>query len=94
MDERESGYLTDRIRKLEQMNRVHGGHDPESYRRLQHLVFALHDSAFECVCDGLDVTTAQGSIYDVIPAMVKLLSRSGSRSYRNQGGCATLSNLN
>ncbi len=61
------------IRKLEQMNRVHYRHDPEPYRRLQHLVFAFHDSTFECVCDGFDVTTTKGSIYDVIPAMVTLL---------------------
>lgn len=63
------------IRKLERMNRVHYLHRPEPYWRLQHLVFAFHDSTFECVCGsgGFDVRTVQGSIYSVIPTMIELL---------------------
>jgi hypothetical protein len=63
------------IRKLEKMNRVHYRHAPAAYSDLQHLVFAFHDSTFECICDGdgLDVRTAQGIIYSVIPSMVELL---------------------
>jgi hypothetical protein len=43
----------------------------------RHLIFAFHDSTFECVCDGFDVRTAQGAIESVVPEMVKLLSWSG-----------------
>jgi hypothetical protein len=61
------------IRQLERMNSVHRHHRPEIFRALQHLVFAFHDSTFECVCRSFDVTVAQGSISAVIPEIVKLL---------------------
>ncbi len=62
------------IRRLEVMNSVHSRHRPERYRTLQHLVFAFHDSTFECVCQGFDVRTTHGSIGSVIPEMVELLN--------------------
>jgi hypothetical protein len=37
------------VRRLEQMNRVHPQHSPESFLRLQHFVLTFHDSTFECV---------------------------------------------
>jgi hypothetical protein len=61
------------IRKLERMNSVHRSHRPERFWKKQHLVFAFHDSTFECVCDGFDVTQTRGSITSAIPEMVKLL---------------------
>jgi hypothetical protein len=61
------------IRRLERMNSVHPFHKPEAYRRLQHLVFAFHDTTFECVCSEFDVRTARGSIEALIPMMLKLL---------------------
>jgi hypothetical protein len=61
------------IRRLERMNSVHRLHRAENYWKLQHLVFSFHDSTFECVCLKFDIRTAQGSISDVIPEMVKLL---------------------
>jgi hypothetical protein len=63
------------IRKLEKMNRVHNRHDSGAYAHLQHLVFAFHDSTFECICnrEGFDVRTAQGPIYSVVPSMIDLL---------------------
>jgi hypothetical protein len=45
------------IRGLERMNRVHEHHRPERFARFRHLVFAFHDSTFECVCRGFDVRT-------------------------------------
>jgi hypothetical protein len=55
------------------MNSVHPYHRAERYERLQHLIFAFHDSTFECVCQTFDVRVAWGSIHDVIPEMVKVL---------------------
>lgn len=68
------------IRKLEKMNSVHPSHRPEVFRGLQHLVFAFHDSTFECVCQGFDVRTTKRSIREVIPEMVKLLQGESSQS--------------
>ena len=61
------------IRKLERMNSVHPVHRPNKYRTLQHLVFAFHDSTFECVCEKFDLRTVKGSMRDAVPDMVKLL---------------------
>lgn len=61
------------IRKLERMNRVHVHHKPERFQALQHLVFAFHDSTFECICKRFDVRTEQGAALDVMPAMAGLL---------------------
>jgi hypothetical protein len=61
------------LRKLERMNRVHEHHRPEHFERFQHLVFAFHDSTFECVCRDFDARTEHGSILDVTPAMLGLL---------------------
>jgi len=64
------------IRKLERMNRVHDRHHPEHFHALQHLVFAFHDSTFECACDQFYVRTEQGlEILDVLPAMLALLEK-------------------
>lgn len=61
------------IRKLERMNSVHEHHRPDRFWFLQHLVFAFHDSTFECICQKFDVTTDQGSIHSMIPKMARLL---------------------
>jgi hypothetical protein len=61
------------IRQLERMNSVHRCHRPERFWKLRHLIFAFHDSTFECVCDGFDVTLAQGSIRSIVPEMIKLM---------------------
>jgi len=61
------------MRKLERMNSVHPGHRPDNFWKRQHLVFAFHDSTFECVCEGFEITQARGSMQDAFPQMVKLL---------------------
>jgi hypothetical protein len=61
------------IRKLERMNSVHRQHRPERYRELQHLVFAFHDSTFECVCRTFTVTQTSGSITGIVPEMISAL---------------------
>jgi hypothetical protein len=62
------------IRKLERMNSVHPSHKPERYAQLQHLVFAFHDSTFECVCKAYDVAVRRGPISSLVPEMAKLLN--------------------
>lgn len=61
------------IRRLEKMNSVHPYHRPDAFWKRRHLVFAFHDTTFECVCDGFEVRSARGSIESVVPEMVKLL---------------------
>jgi hypothetical protein len=61
------------IRRLEKMNSVHPYHRPDAFSKRRHLVFAFHDTTFECVCDGFEVRSTHGSIESVVPEMVKLL---------------------
>jgi hypothetical protein len=60
------------IRQLERMNSVHPRHQPERYRQLNHLVFAFHDSTFECVCQGFETKTSEGSSQTMIQEMAGL----------------------
>ena len=66
------------IRRLERMNAVHEHHRPEAFTNRRHLIFAFHDSTFECVCEAFDVTIGHGSIEDGVPQMLKLLEWDGS----------------
>jgi hypothetical protein len=66
------------IRKLERMNSLHSCHRPEAYWKLRHLIFAFHDSTFECVCGGFDITLTRGSIHGVILQMLRLLQNTKS----------------
>ena len=50
------------LRQFERMNRVHPRHNPDRYWKKQHLIFAFHDSTFECICDNFKVTKTHGSI--------------------------------
>ena len=65
------------IRRLERMNSVDPYHRPQRFWQWRHLIFAFHDSTFECVCDGFDVRLARGSIASIIPDMMKLLAWNG-----------------
>jgi hypothetical protein len=55
------------------MNSVHPHHSPNAFWKRRHLVFAFHDTTFECVCDGFEVRSTCGSIESAVPEMVKLL---------------------
>jgi len=62
------------IRALEKMNSVHPRHSPKRFLDgKRHLVFAFHDSTFECVCTGFQFQLARGSLRSVIPKMVEML---------------------
>jgi hypothetical protein len=62
------------IRRLERMNSVHERHHAEEFWKRRHLVFAFHDTTFECVCGGFDVRLGRGSISSAVPEMLKLLA--------------------
>jgi hypothetical protein len=64
------------IRRLERMNSVHPRHRPDAFWSRRHIVFAFHDTTFECICDGFEVRFAQGSMESAVPEMVKLLDPS------------------
>jgi hypothetical protein len=61
------------IRRLERMNSVHRHHKPDRFWNRRHFIFAFHDTTFECVADGFDLTISHGSIESVIPEMLKQL---------------------
>jgi len=61
------------VRRLERMNSVHPYHNPQAFRERRHLIFAFHDTTFECVCGAFDVRFGNGSLAEAVPAMVKLL---------------------
>jgi hypothetical protein len=43
------------IRRLEEMNRVHEHHRPETFAALTHYVLSFHDTTFECVAASYEV---------------------------------------
>ncbi len=55
------------------MNSVHEHHKPQRYERLKHYVFAFHDSTFECVAEGYEVTLHDGPLKRLLPEMERLL---------------------
>ena len=57
------------IRQLEEMNSVHPYHNPETFDRLRHFIFAFHDSTFECVATGFTVSEHEGSLEDLLSVM-------------------------
>jgi hypothetical protein len=54
------------IRALERMNSVHPRHRPEAYARYKHFVFAFHDSVFECIAEGFELSAYRGSVSAVL----------------------------
>ena len=44
------------IAELEQANRVHPSHSPESFADLRHFILPFHDSTFECVARSVEVS--------------------------------------
>jgi hypothetical protein len=61
------------IRQIERMNSVHHAHRPERFWELQHLIFAFHDSTFECICRSFDIKIMRGAVLLMVPEMVALL---------------------
>lgn len=63
------------IRAAERMNAVHPYHDRAGFLAgLRHFIFAFHDSTFECIAEGYDVTLMQGSMRAAIERMSAILN--------------------
>lgn len=61
------------VRQLERMNSVHPNHRAERFARLNHYVFAFHDSTFECVAEGFETSLHRGSLLDGLRVMQERL---------------------
>jgi hypothetical protein len=59
------------VRSLERMNSVHPHHSPSLFQGIRHLVFAFHDSVFECCCRAFAIRRLRGSIAGIAPEMLK-----------------------
>ena len=62
------------LRQLERMNSVHPHHDRARFMdSRRHLVWAFHDSTFECIAEGFEVEVRRGSIHSAMARMMELL---------------------
>ncbi|MFL6229746.1 MAG: hypothetical protein ACJ741_13325 [Pyrinomonadaceae bacterium] len=61
------------LRQHERMNSVHRNHDPKGFEQLNHFVFAFHDSTFECLAVGFEVSEHEGSLESLLPEMLRRL---------------------
>ena len=59
------------IRRLEQIRSVRPRHWPEMMKSRRHFILGLHDSTFECVAKGFEITLERGSIGSVLEALAK-----------------------
>jgi hypothetical protein len=63
------------VRRLERMNSMHEHHNPETFARLRHYVFAFHDSTFECVARSFTAVEVEGPLTRVAQEMVRTLEQ-------------------
>ena len=61
------------LRQLEKMNSVHPYHKPEHFEKFKHFVFAFHDSTFECITEGFEISIHEGSMKSILLEMQKRL---------------------
>lgn len=59
------------IRELERMNSVHPYHRPEAFSGYRHLVFAFHDSTFECVAKDFSVRLMRGWLHEAVASIAQ-----------------------
>ena len=63
------------IRRHERMNSVHRSHNRERFlARRKHFIFAFHDSTFECIAQGFEVSMLRGSMRSAAARMVEMLA--------------------
>lgn len=61
------------IRQLERMNSVRPYHDRvRFFESKRHFIFAFHDSTFECIANGFDVSMLSGSILGSLETVVEI----------------------
>ena len=54
------------IRALERMNSVHPYHRHELFARFRHFIFAFHDTTFECIAEGFEISVHESSVTGVL----------------------------
>lgn len=64
------------VAELEEANRVHPYHDPQSYRSLRHYILLFHDSMFECIAESFVVDTVWRPMPRVLQDMVARVTQS------------------
>lgn len=61
------------IRQCEKMNSVHPHHDRcRFHESKRHFIFVFHDSTFECIAHGFDVSILKGSILDSLETFMEM----------------------
>jgi hypothetical protein len=48
------------------MNSVHPYHDPRSFLKYKHYIFAFHDSTFECIATGFRFSEHRGNPWPIL----------------------------
>lgn len=61
------------IADMEKRNRVHEHHKPESFTRRRHILFALHDSTFDCVCSDWATGTTEIELGEAMVMAIEAL---------------------
>jgi hypothetical protein len=61
------------IRTLEKMNQVHPYHNSDSFKKLNHYIFAFHDNTFECIADSFNIVVTRGSEKSIPLVMTEML---------------------
>jgi hypothetical protein len=61
------------IRILAEMNSVHPHHSPALFANLRHFILCFHDSTFECIGKGFDVTVVDGPLAKAIAEVQRWL---------------------
>ena len=61
------------IRQLEKMNSVHPYHDRDRFlESKRHFVFVFHDSTFECIAHGFEISILNSSILDSLDTVIEM----------------------
>ncbi|XZF16180.1 hypothetical protein ACTHGU_08580 [Chitinophagaceae bacterium MMS25-I14] len=50
------------VKELENINKVHAGYRPETWKKLNHYLFPFHDTTFECLAFGFEVTVMNATM--------------------------------
>lgn len=51
---------------LMKMNRVHPCHKDERFKDYKHFIFSFHDTTFECIAEGYELSMGRGSLREAM----------------------------
>lgn len=54
-------------------NAVHPQFNPAKWESVSHYLLAFHDSVFECICEGFDISTKRASLHEVMRGLVETI---------------------